>query len=164
MEKEKLEQNKHEKPIPILSKSLLTGFIGGVLWSFFGALASYFNFTTVSPASFVLRSWLQTDWSDGWLGELISIMVIGLLSVLTALLYYGLLKKVEGIWPSVSFGIALWFVVFYLLQPIFPNVEHMTHLSSDTILTTLCLFVLYGTFIGYSIAYEYQDANNSTNQ
>ncbi|MRH43153.1 hypothetical protein GH741_10725 [Aquibacillus halophilus] len=164
MENEKLEQNKHEKPISVLGKALITGFIGGILWSFFGAIASYFNFTSVSPATFVLRSWLHTNWSDGWLGELISIIAIGLLSIITAIIYYGLLKKIEGIWPSAAFGIALWFVVFYLLQPVFPNVSHMTDLDSDTIITTLCLFLLYGTFIGYSITYEYQDVNNTTNQ
>ncbi|MDL4841577.1 YqhR family membrane protein [Aquibacillus rhizosphaerae] len=163
MDNQELEQNKHEKPIPLLPKALLTGFIGGVLWSVVGAIAAYFNFTSVSPASFILRSWLHTNWSDGWLGQLISITVIGLLSVLTAILYYGLLRKTKGIWPSATFGVALWFIVFYLLQPIFPNVSHMTDLDINTIVTTLCLFLLYGIFIGYSISYEYLDTVTKDN-
>ncbi|WP_186575816.1 YqhR family membrane protein [Aquibacillus kalidii] len=152
----KLEQNKQQKPVSLLSKALITGFIGGVFWSFIGAIASYFNFTSVSPASFILRFWLHTGWSDGWLGQLVSIVIIGVLSTILALVYYVLLKNTQGIWPSALFGVALWFVVFYLLQPIFPNVEHMTKLTSDTIVTTFCLYLLYGIFIGYSISYEYQ--------
>ncbi|MBM7569692.1 YqhR family membrane protein [Aquibacillus albus] len=162
MEKQ-LEQNKREKPISVFASALLTGFIGGVIWSFFGVVAAYFNFSSVSPASFVFRSWLQTNWSDGWLGQLLSILVIGLLSILVALAYYLLFKQLKGIWTSIMFGIALWFVVFYLLQPIFPNINHMTKLDSNTIVTTLCLFGLYGAFIGYSISYEYQDSVSKEN-
>ena len=163
MAEETLEQNKHEKPISFLAKSLLTGFVGGVLWSLIGSIAAYFNFTSVSPASFILRSWLQNDWTDGWLGEVVSIIIIGLLSILVAILYYGLLKKMNGLWPSALFGIALWFLVYYVMEPIFPNVKHMTDLDSDTIVTTICLFVLYGIFIGYSISYEYQDQHKAKN-
>lgn len=162
MEKEKLEQNQEENPRTIFQKALLTGFVGGVLWSLFGAIAYYFNFTTVSPATFILRSWLQTGWTDGWLGELVGIIVIGLLSIVTALVYYYLFKKMRGMWPSAAFGIALWFLVFYLLQPVIPNLPHMTELDSDTVVTTLCLFLLYGTFIGYSISYEYHDLNRTS--
>lgn len=164
MGNQELEQNKREKPIPLLSKALLTGFVGGVFWSIVGALAAYFNFTSVSPASFILRSWLQTEWSDGWLGQLVSIIAIGILSVLMALVYYGVMKKSEGIWPSAIFGIALWFIVYYLLQPIFPNVSHMTDLDSTTIVTTVCLFLLYGIFVGYSISYEYLEQAKSQEQ
>lgn len=158
MENKQLEQNKREKPKSLLTKSLLTGFVGGVLWSLLGAIAAYFNFTTVSPATFVLHWWLDTSWSDGWGGEAISILVIGIISILVAMVYYFLFRKMENIWQSAMFGVALWFVVFYLLNPLFHNVESMTELSSNTIVTTICLYLLYGTFIGYSISYEYNDS------
>ncbi len=158
---EKLEQNKQEKAVSFFRKALFTGFFGGVFWSFIGFVASFFNFTAYSPATFILRSWLTTAWTDGWLGELISIFVIGLLSMGTAAIFYFFMKTVEGIWPSAIFGIALWFLVFYLLHPIFPTVPQMTRLDSDTVVTTICLFLLYGTFIGYSISYNYQDAQRA---
>ncbi|QDP40578.1 YqhR family membrane protein [Radiobacillus deserti] len=158
MENKKLEQNKREKPKSLLTKSLLIGFVGGILWSSLGAIASYFNFTTVSPATFILHSWLDTPWSKGWSGELIAIFAIGLISIAVAFVYYLLFKKMVNIWQSAMFGGALWFVVFYLLNPIFWNVDKMTELSSNTIVTTICLYLLYGTFIGYSISYEYNDS------
>ncbi|MDC3414418.1 YqhR family membrane protein [Aquibacillus sp. 3ASR75-11] len=160
MEKEKLEQNQNqnEKPMSAFVKAIVTGVIGGLLWSFLGAVTHYFNFSSVSPATFLIRSWLQTKWSDGWLGELLAIIALGLISILIAILYYALLRKMKGIWPSIVFGVVLWFLVFYLLQPIFPNIKSMTKLTSDTVVTTVCLFILYGTFIGYSISYEYYDS------
>lgn len=155
--KRKLEQNKQEKPMSLLAKALLTGFVGGLLWSAFGSLAYYFNFSSVSPGSFVLRSFIQAEWTNNWLGELISISIIGLLSVLIALAYYGLLKKYEGLIPPLLFGGALWFIVFFLLQPIFEAVPQLSQMDGNTIATTGCLYILYGAFVGYSISYEYND-------
>ncbi len=152
-----LEQNKPENTMSILGRSLLTGFVGGILWSTIAVFLYYFNFVEVSPKSFVLRSWLKTDWTDSWLGDLVSVIIIGLLSIVTAMIYYGILKKVQTMWISVVYGIILWGIVFYLLQPIYANIPNLVELQSNSIVTSLCLFILYGTFIGYSISYDYHD-------
>ncbi|WP_404452988.1 YqhR family membrane protein [Virgibacillus necropolis] len=158
MEKnEKLEQNKQEKSYSLLSRSLLTGFIGGLIWSTFGIILYYFNFSSVGPTSFLLRSWLNAEWTSEWLGDVISIGLIGVISIVVALIYYGLLKKMNSMWIGASFGIVLWGIVFYLLQPIFPNIPPLNDYDKNTIISTLCLFIIYGTFIGYSISYDYQD-------
>ncbi|WIF96901.1 MULTISPECIES: YqhR family membrane protein [Pontibacillus] len=154
-----LEQNQKEKPMSVISKALVTGFIGGVLWSFIGTVAYFFNFSTVSAGSFVIRSFVQNEWSSRWLGELIAILAVGLISLLIAILYFGLLKNTKGLWPSMAFGAALWFIVFFLFQPVFSAVPSLGDLDSDTIVTSLCLFILYGAFIGYSISYDYQQNN-----
>ncbi|EQB35992.1 MULTISPECIES: YqhR family membrane protein [Virgibacillus] len=154
---QQLEQNKHENPMTILSRSLLTGFIGGIIWSIFATILYYFNFTEVAPKSFILSSWFHAEWIDTWLGTVITIIAIGLLSLVTALVYYGLLKKVSSIWMGVVFGIVLWIIIFYIMNPIFSTVPQVADLDMDTIVTTLCVFILYGTFIGYSISYDYHD-------
>ncbi|MFG6121331.1 YqhR family membrane protein [Thalassobacillus sp. B23F22_16] len=159
MDKTQLEQNQQEKPISIMNKSLLTGFVGGMLWSIFGALSYYFNFTEVSPASFLIRSFWQTGWTSSFLGEVLGIIGVSLISIAGALVYYLALKKTNGIMPGVLYGGAVWGIVFYLLNPIFAAVPALPDMTSDTIVTTICLFVLYGTFIGYSISYEYHDLN-----
>ncbi len=46
---------------------------------------------------------------------------------------------------------------FYLLQPVFPNIPPLTDLNMYTIVSTICLYILYGTFVGYSISYDYND-------
>lgn len=153
----KLDQNKQEEFHSLFARSLLTGFIGGIIWSILGLFMYYFNFTEVGPTSFMLRSWLDAKWTTEWLGDVISIVMIGVLSIVVALIYYGLLKKVSSMWAGAVFGIVLWGVVFFLLQPIFPNIPPLGDLSKYTIIASLCLFTLYGTFIGYSISYDYED-------
>ncbi|MFC0522647.1 YqhR family membrane protein [Pontibacillus salicampi] len=152
-----LEQNKEEKPMSALTRAVLTGLIGGLLWSFIGAITYYISFSSVSAASFIVRSWLQTDWTGGFLAELIGIIGVGILSIGTALLFFGLLRKRKGLMPSILFGVALWGVIFYVLNPIFTAVPSVVDMDSNTIVTTLCLYILYGTFIGYSISYEYNE-------
>ncbi|MFU0791494.1 YqhR family membrane protein [Virgibacillus proomii] len=163
-QKKQLEQNQHETPMTILARSLLTGFIGGVFWSIFGTVLYYFNFSEVAPKSFILSSWIQAEWVDTWLGNVITIFIIGLLSIGTALIYYGLFKKINSMWVGAVFGILLWIVIFYIMNPIFSTVPPLTKLHMDTIASTSCLFILYGTFIGYSISYDYHDLQGSNNQ
>ncbi|RKQ37767.1 YqhR family membrane protein [Oceanobacillus halophilus] len=157
-ENNQLEQNKrNEDSMSLLARSLLTGFIGGLFWSTIAVILFYFNFSKVSPKSFILRSWLKTDWTSSWLGDLVSIVLIGVLSMIIALIYYGTLKKVKSMWVGVLYGIILWAIIFYLLQPIFNNVPGLFDLDTNTIVTTLCLYILYGIFIGYSISYDYHE-------
>ncbi|WP_099158481.1 YqhR family membrane protein [Virgibacillus ndiopensis] len=156
-EDRQLEQNKREKPMTLVTRSLITGFIGGLLWSLLGFVMYYFSFSEVAPKTFLLRSWLVAEWTDSWLGNVVSILMVGVLSILTAFIYYGLFKKINSMWMASAFGIVLWFIVFYVAQPIFINVPQLTELSANTIISTLCLFILYGTFIGYSISYDYHD-------
>lgn len=154
---EQLEQNKREEPVSVLSRSLLTGFIGGLIGGFFGVVLYYFNFSEVAPKSYVLRSWLTAEWIDTWLGTVLSIVMIALLSLATAFSYFLLFKKINSLWMGAAYGVVLWFVVFYIIQPIFPNIPHLTDMNSDTRVSTLCLYLLYGTFIGYSISYDYNE-------
>lgn len=46
---------------------------------------------------------------------------------------------------------------FFLFNPIFEDVKSITELKSDTIVTTLCLYILYGLFVGYSISFNYNE-------
>lgn len=158
MEKYKrLEQDKQEQQISIVSRSLITGFIGGIIWSAFGVVMYFFDFSEVAPKSYLLRSWITADWTDSWLGNIVSVLMIGVLSLLTAFIYYVLFKKVNSLWMGAGYGIILWVIVFYILQPIFPNIPDLIDLNRYTIVSTICLYILYGVFIGYSISYDYHD-------
>ncbi|WP_067728084.1 YqhR family membrane protein [Oceanobacillus damuensis] len=146
-----------EEQLSILSRSLLTGFIGGIFWSSIGSLMYYFNFSEVAPRSFILKSWLSAPWTDRWLGFVITILLAGLISIGAAFIYYGLFKKINSMWVGLFYGAALWGAIIILMQPMFPNIPAFNELSYNTIISTLCLFILYGTFIGYSISYDYHD-------
>ncbi|MBB6454238.1 hypothetical protein HNQ94_002713 [Salirhabdus euzebyi] len=153
----KLEQNQHKKPMSLFHKAILTGFVGGVFWSGLASLAYYFNFMEVSHASFILRSFFNGTWTQGLLGEVISMVIVGVLSIGTALVYYLFFKKRGGMLPGILFGSVLWIAFMYFLNPMFEAVPLFSDLKMDTVITSICLYVLYGTFIGYSISYEYEN-------
>ncbi|SHN12267.1 YqhR family membrane protein [Gracilibacillus kekensis] len=149
------QQENQKQKTSLIPKVISIGFFGGLIWSAIAAISGYFNFTTITPKSFILRSWIQTDWSDQWLGQIISILIISLLSIGIAFLYYVLLKKYDGVLPGLLAGIVLWFILFWIMEPIFPNIPDFYRLESDTIVTTICLFILYSVFISYSISFAY---------
>ncbi|WP_216831734.1 YqhR family membrane protein [Alkalihalobacterium elongatum] len=151
-----LEQNKKDAPMSYNAKVATIGVCGGLFWSVIGYIAFFFNFARIGPA-LVLMPWALGDWKNGYMGQLVGILVISLLSILVAFIYKILFEKVNNMWAGAVYGIVLWLIVFYLLNPIFPGLKSVANLDFNTIITTLCLYLLYGVFIGYSISFEYQE-------
>ncbi|WP_433743092.1 YqhR family membrane protein [Falsibacillus pallidus] len=149
----RLEQNKREKPMSALMLAMITGFCGGILWSGIGYLAYLFHFTSISPLV-ILEPWAIGNWKYTWLGMVISIIAIGIVSIGAALVYYAFMRKMKNIWPGIAYGIVLFFLVFFVLNPIFPSIKPFTEMDLDTLITCGCLYILFGLFVGYSISYE----------
>ncbi|ANB56891.1 hypothetical protein GFC29_1672 [Anoxybacillus sp. B7M1] len=158
-----LEQNQREQPMSLLMKAMITGFVGGIFWSLLGYLASFFHFTELSP-NMLLLPWNVGDWKYGKTGNYLAIFLIGLLSILVALLYYVLLRKIKSMWAGIGYGVALWIVVFYVLNPLIPGLRSVSELERNTVITTICLYILYGLFIGYSISFEHQESEYTQTQ
>ncbi len=148
-----LEQNKKDGEMSLIGKVVVIGLFGGVFWSLLSYFTYVFNFTELSP-NLILKPWILGDWKNRVLGQFIGIFVIGIISIGVALLYYALLKKFQSIWVGAGFGIALWLLVFYVFNPIFPDIKTVAELERNTVITTLCFYILYGVFIGYSISFE----------
>ncbi|GAA0457984.1 YqhR family membrane protein [Alkalibacillus silvisoli] len=146
-----------EKQSSVFLKSLFAGFVGAILFGIVGSVAYYLSFTDVSHASFFIRSFFDGDWTTGWISELISVIILGLIGIVPALIYYLLFKKLRGMYPGLLYGVALWFIVFAFLNPLFSYVPDFFSLDLDTIATTMSQFILYGVFIGYTISYEHHD-------
>ncbi|TWI55965.1 YqhR family membrane protein [Halalkalibacter nanhaiisediminis] len=151
-----LEQNKQEEQMSFVAKVALIGLYGGLIWSLVGYFAFFFNFIRVGPA-LVLMPFALGAWKDTYVGQLVGVAVITVLSIGVAYLYKLILQKFHKLWVGVAFGLTLWILVFYLLNPIFPGLKSVANLDSNTIITSICLYVLYGVFIGYSISYEYAE-------
>lgn len=154
----RLEQNKHEKPMSFISMVVITGLVGGIVWSSLALLAYFFNFTEVRP-NLILEPWALGDWKKGWIGTVFSILAIGVLSIGASLLYYAVLRRFNNMWVGMAYGIGLFLLVFYVLNPIFPGIESFWKLSRNTLITTACIYLLYGVFIGYSISFEEAERN-----
>ncbi|MBU8907716.1 YqhR family membrane protein [Desertibacillus haloalkaliphilus] len=159
MGKEQLEQNKQEAPMSYHGKIATIGFFGGLIWSIVAYIAFFFNFMRVGPA-LVLMPWALGEWKEGYIGQIVGIIVISLLSIGVAFIYKLILEKVYSLWAGAIYGVALWALVFYVLNPVFPGLKSVANLDSNTIITSICLFIIYGIFIGYSISYEYAETYN----
>jgi hypothetical protein len=139
--------------VSFLAKVVVIGLAGGLLWSFIAYMASIINLTEISP-NLILQPWALGAWKDKPLGNFISILLIGIISIAAALIYFVALKKFKSMLVGIVYGLALWALVFYLLNPIFPNLKTVKELEMNTVITTLCLYILYGVFVGYSISFE----------
>ncbi|MEH7237030.1 YqhR family membrane protein [Bacillus sp. JJ1562] len=148
-----LEQNKKDREMSIIGKVVVIGLFGGIFWSLLSYFTYVFHFTELSP-NLILKPWILGDWKNRVLGQFIGIFVIGIISIGVAFIYYALLKKLKSIWVGVGFGIVLWLIVFYLFNPIFPDIKTVAELDRNTVITTICFYILYGVFIGYSISFE----------
>jgi hypothetical protein len=155
---EKKEKNGHsngKNPTKTNGRTALIGFWGGLIWSIFGFIAYYLNFSKVGPG-LILAPWALGAWKKGVYGQLFGIIAIALISIVIAFLYRWTLGKIRFMWIAVGFGLALWVVVFYIIQPWIPGLLPVLRIGKDTISTTLSLYILYGLFIGYSISYTLQ--------
>ncbi|EIJ78831.1 hypothetical protein PB1_14774 [Bacillus methanolicus PB1] len=155
----KSEHDQREKPMSFIAMVVWTGLIGGILMSSIAYLAYVFNFTEIHP-NVILDPWVNGNWKKGWLGTVISIILIGIVSIGAALIYYAALRKFKSIWAGAVYGIILFLLVFFVLNPIFPGISSFGELKRDTVITSVCFYILFGVFVGYSISYEENEVQN----
>jgi hypothetical protein len=137
-----------------------TGFFGGFFASSLAYIAHFLNFIPFGPAILLqlLPIYENTPWMRGIGGHALGIILISLLSVLAAYLYYVLFRRIDTAWTGVWYGLALWVVIFLGLNQLIPGVKTVGQLGWDTNITLVCIFIMYGLFVGYSISYEYKQA------
>ncbi|MGG1573676.1 YqhR family membrane protein [Fictibacillus sp. NRS-1165] len=156
----KQDKNKRDEAMSFMARVVSVGFFGGLFWGIVGYFAYYLNLSKIGPA-LILAPWALGKWKSQWLGQLIGVIAISLISILVAICYRYLLSRVKSMVGGLTFGILLWVIVFYLLHPIFPGLEPISQLGRNTIATTLCLYILYGVFVGYSISFEFQELQSA---
>jgi len=147
------ESKYEEAPMSFITLVILTGLIGGIFWSALGYLASIINLTEVRP-NVILDSWTIGNWKEGWLGTILSIGLLGMISIIASLIYYFTLRKYPSPFVGMIYGVILFLFVYTVLNPIFPAISPLKELSRNTIITTVCIYILYGLFVGYTISYE----------
>ncbi|WP_409972354.1 YqhR family membrane protein [Bacillus sp. Bva_UNVM-123] len=148
-----LKREHTHKPMSFITLVIITGFIGGVFWSGLGYLASLINLTEIRP-NVILEPWTIGDWKEGWLGTIFSIVLLGGISIIASLIYYLSLRKLSSPLVGMIYGVVLFLLIFLILHPIFPGISPHHELSRDTIITSICLYILYGLFVGFTISYE----------
>lgn len=139
----------------VLIRTLITGFIGGVFWSSISLILKYFKIIDISPKTYLLL-FLSEKWLFKWYGTLFTIILYGILSIIIAYIYYITFKKIGGLMFGVLYGIGLFVIVLFLFPQLYADVPYLLTMSKRSITTSVCIFILYGVFIGYSISFDYQ--------
>lgn len=135
----------------------ITGLFAGLIWSTVWAVSGYFNFTELSPSSFMLEVWFDAEWAGRWYGEMLSILMISIVSILVAYVYYWLFRKLTGILPGLVYGVVIWLLLILISSSLFVHIPYLNELNINTIVTMLAIFILYGVFVGYTISYDFLD-------
>ncbi|GFN30528.1 YqhR family membrane protein [Paenibacillus xylaniclasticus] len=147
------EQSGHTNPFTFC---LSLGFFAGLIWGSLRGIAYWLKFTKLVPGvladPFFQLSFLKTGW-----GYMVGIVVFCLFSILCSLLYFVLFSRVGGPWMGFVYGFLWWAIIFGAVGPSLSITPVLTLIGWSTLFTELCIFLLWGTFIGYSIAFEYTD-------
>ncbi|MBS4209628.1 YqhR family membrane protein [Bacillus sp. FJAT-50079] len=141
--------------ISLTHLTILTGFIAGVFGTGFHYLAHYFHLTSIHPT--VVFAALSGKWKVTWIGFVVALLIYGILSIVAAALYYVLLRKRNSIVWGMMYGVVTFILVFFVFYPILLGGEPIWKKDFITFCTEICFYLLYGTFIGYSISYEYEE-------
>lgn len=150
--------NRKKESIKVLKwRVAVTGFFAGAIWSTVWAFLAFFNFSKLTPSSFILETWFQAKWVNRWYGELLSIFIISLLSIFIAYIYYLCFRNLTGLLPGLIYGVVIWLLLILISSNIFAHIPYINELDVNTLITTLCLFIIYGVFIGYTISYDFLD-------
>jgi hypothetical protein len=132
------------------------GLFAGLIWGLIKIFFYVFEFTKVEPAFFA-----KTWYVDGYLvtrqGYVVSLFWIVAGSIAAALLYALLFRKLQGPWPGVIYGLVWWAALYMWLGPSTGVTDLVWKLDLNTFWTDLCLFVMWGVFIGFSINFEFTD-------
>ncbi|WP_258171193.1 YqhR family membrane protein [Paenibacillus sp. R14(2021)] len=135
---------------------LRLGFFAGLIWGVGRWLLYMIHFTKVIPGfladPFFRQAFLKTAW-----GHTIGIAAFIVFSIIATFLYKLVLGRFSGPWPGVLYGLFWWLVLFVMTGPSLGLFQPFNQIGYDTISTECCLYVIWGLFIGYTIAFEYTD-------
>lgn len=132
---------------------LFIGFFGGLFWSLIWIICYLLHFTKVGPTIFLFFL-NEQKWVNKWQGYLLTLALLIAASIIIAFIYKYVLGKIKSIWISLCYGLFLYFFVFFIIEPWIKDLPPLFTLDFDTNTTMICLSLLYGLFIGYSISFD----------
>lgn len=136
--------------------AIQTGFFAGLIWIAVKALESYLRFTKV-PSGFMAKPFFREEYLDTAAGYWTGWGVFIVFSIVAAMVYAALLRKVRGPWAGLAYGAVWWIVLYGMVGPATGMMKPAGQLDLVSVVTDFCLFLLWGLFIGYSISFEFTD-------
>ena len=135
---------------------IVIGFFAGLIWGTLRFVQYYFNFTEVHPA-FLLQGFVPKAYFHTWYVGLAGWLAFIGFSILAALVYTVFLRKLSGPWWGIGYGIVWWIAMYGLIGPPLGMMKRFGLLDWNSVFTDLSLYTVWGLFIGYSIAFEFND-------
>lgn len=150
----------NDYPIVFIN-ALLSGFFGGMLLALLYLLLHYFNMTKVNHRTILNFFHIKGSWLEIWYGYIFFVLFIGIVSIVVALIYYILLRKLAGWIPGAIFGLFIWLMIGLFIPWKWYDVTLASFFKTHSNVLNICSLLLYGIFIGYSISYDEEMSKHS---
>lgn len=150
------QQQPHHYHTNAFAFALELGFFAGMIWGAIHWLCYSLKFTLIIPA-FLAEPLFKHVFLKTGAGQIIGWLFFILMSIIASLIYVFIFRKMKGPWPGIFYGILWWVILFVAVGPLIHMVKPITVQTKNTIITEFCLFVVWGLFIGYTIAMEFTD-------
>lgn len=137
----------------VTKKIAQIGVFGGLFWGAVWYFLHIFSFTDAGP-NYLLLPFALGNWKEGVWGNVAAIVCMGILSIVVAFVYKVALSKFEGVLPGIIYGLIWWGILFFVIGSVAPVIRSALEMPRTTIVTTACIFILYGVFIAYSVSFE----------
>lgn len=136
--------------------SLRLGFFAGLIWGAIHGFFYFMRFTTVIPG-FLAEPFFKHEFLKTQPGYYIGWLFFTIFSIICAMLYTLLLRKLRGPWPGMLYGVWWWAIIYGVLSPFFTLAPSFQAMGWTSVISEFCLFLLWGLFIGYTVAIEYTE-------
>lgn len=151
MEIEENDINKMNKTV--LRQTVFIGWIGGIIFGILIFILFYFKLIDPNISSMIIG---KIKLFNHWYGKLVLLIFLSILSMIVTLFYYMIAKKMSQWYIGMFFGIFIWFIVCTLYYIYFNQNLIFNQKTIHESINLLCLFILYGLFVGYSTSFAYE--------
>lgn len=157
MSQNQLNELKRYSNQAILVRTIGTGASMGLAFYFLWSFVSYFKFTSY-PVHYYIKDSINIVFDiPRWSQIIIIALIMTLLSVIFALVYYVLAKKVQSIWMGIMYGVCIALMHFFIIHPLFMD-EQLFFNSIASTITIFSVHILFGVSIGHSISFDYSES------
>ncbi|GAB6929850.1 hypothetical protein JCM10914A_38330 [Paenibacillus sp. JCM 10914] len=136
--------------------ALELGYYAGLIWGAVRWGFYWLQFSRILPG-FLLEPFFKHPFLVSTAGQIAGWLSFIGFSVIAALIYVLLCRKLKGPWPGIAYGVLWWVVLFVVLNPWLGFTDPVIKQTWDTNISEFCLFTLWGLFIGYTTAQEFTD-------
>lgn len=147
---------KEKNRLSLFFHSVQVGFVGGTILALLHLFFHYFNMIEVSPMTILNGIGIKEKVLTKVITYCIFIIVYIVISILCSSIYFVLFKNIYGWIFGACLGVFLWLLIYICFPYIFYKQFTLAYYSLETTVGTICLFILYGIFVGYSISFYYK--------